>query len=69
MEETELLVLTKSNLEKTLRLFPEIAKEMTSIAQRRNKRNNMAINIAIKNTEKIDPEKYIYIYLYIYIYI
>ena len=66
MEDTQLLILKKQDLENALLLYPDIAQEMAIVAHQRNEKNKLAVNIAEKTGYKLDAQKYIYL-LYIHI--
>ena len=57
MEETELLAIKTSDLDKILEYYPEIAEELKAVAIQRAVKNKDAIKIAKRVGFKIDPER------------
>ena len=65
MEDTELMLLKTSHLQKALLLYPDVKSEMKNISDKRIIGNNLAINVAKKSNLTIETQKYYSIYLFI----
>ena len=61
MEETELLAIKRSDLDRVLENYPDITKELRTIANQRYDKNKEAIKLSQKAGFKIEENKLIFI--------